>query len=216
MRSASMPISSIRSTVIPERYDTVAITLHWLIALAMLAEIALGWWMLDIPKLPAGVRAGWFNLHKSIGLTLAFLIAFRLIWRLRHAPPPVPATLPAWQAATARWAHGLMYVCMLVLPISGYIGSTFSGYPIKWFGLALPGWGWKDDAIKDAMSTLHNGVSWLLVALIAAHLAAALKHLLFDRDEVFARMLGSGSWSGGVTVRQRSQERDDVIDLLVI
>jgi len=189
MRSASMPISSIRSTVTPERYDTVAITLHWLIALAMLAEIALGWWMLDIPKLPAGVRAGWFNLHKSIGLTLAFLIAFRLIWRLRHAPPPVPAALSAWQAAAARWAHGLMYVCMLVLPISGYIGSTFSGYPIKWFGLALPGWGWKDDAIKDAMSTLHYGVSWLLVALIAAHLAAALKHLLFDRDEVFARML---------------------------
>ena len=82
-----------------------------------------------------------------------------------------------------------MYVCMLVLPISGYIGSTFSGYPIKWFGVTLPGWGWKDDAIKDAMSTLHYGVSWLLIALIAVHLAAALKHLLVDRDEVFARML---------------------------
>jgi len=189
MRSAPMPTSSIRSAVTAERYDTVAISLHWLIALAMLAEIALGWWMLDIPKLPVGVRAGWFNLHKSVGLTLALLIAFRLIWRLRHAPPPAPATLPAWQAAAARWGHGLMYVCMLALPISGYVGSTFSGYPIKWFGLALPGWGWKDDAIKDAMSTLHYGVSWLLVALIAAHLAAALKHLLLDRDEVFSRML---------------------------
>ena len=184
-----MPTPSIRSAVTSARYGTVAIILHWLIALAMLAEIALGWWMLEIPKLPAGVRAGWFNLHKSIGLTLVLLIALQLIWRLRHAPPPMPATLPAWQVAAARWGHGLMYVCMLALPISGYIGSTFSGYPIKWFGVTLPGWGWKDDAIKDAMSTLHYGVSWLLIALIAVHLAAALKHLLVDRDEVFARML---------------------------
>lgn len=169
-------------------YDRVAISLHWLIAAGIVAQLALGWWMIDIPKLPAGVRVYWFNLHKSIGLTLAALIAIRIVWRLTHRPPALPAGLPRWQARAAAVSHVLMYVCMIVMPLAGYLGSIYSGYPIKYFGSTLPGLGGKDDALKDFFSTVHYGTAWIFMSLIALHFAAAMKHLLLDRDTVFARM----------------------------
>ena len=171
------------------RYDRVAIALHWIIAAAVLSQIALGWWMIDIPKQPAGVRAYWFNLHKSIGLTLGFLILLRLWWRFGHRPPPLPGSTPAWQARAAKASHVLLYVCMLAMPLAGYFGSVFSGYPIKYFGVALPSWGWKDEALKDLFSTIHFTVALAFMVLIAVHLLAALKHWLLDRDGVFQRML---------------------------
>ena len=66
------------------RYSRAAIAMHWILALALFAQLALGWWMLDVPKSPPGVRAGWFNLHKSIGITLALFVLVRLSWRLAH------------------------------------------------------------------------------------------------------------------------------------
>ena len=168
-------------------YDRIAVSLHWLIAAGVVAQIALGWWMIDIPKLPAGVRAYWFNLHKSIGLTLAALIVIRIVWRLTHRPPPMPASVPLWQARVASVSHVLMYVCMIVMPLAGYLGSIYSGYPIKYFGSTLPGWGAKDDTLKEFFSTVHYATAWLFMTLISLHVAAAVKHLL-DRDDIFARM----------------------------
>ncbi len=171
------------------RYDHVAITLHWLIAVGVLVQIALGWWMIDIPKQPEGVRAYWFNLHKSIGLSLAVLIALRVAWRLAHRPPALPASVPRWQVRAARASHLLLYASMVVLPLAGYLGSNFSGYPIKYFGLTVSSWGWKDEGLKEFFSAVHYSAAWLFMTLIALHVAAALKHLLIDRDGVFARML---------------------------
>jgi cytochrome b561 len=171
------------------RHDRVAIALHWVIAIGVLSQLALGWWMIDIPKQPAGVRAYWFNLHKSIGLTLGLLIALRLAWRLTHRPPALPASVPRWQARAAGASHLLLYVCMLAMPIAGYFGSVFSGYPIKFFGTTLPPWGWKDESLKELFSTIHYAAAVAFMALIAAHVLAALKHGLIDRDGVFHRML---------------------------
>ncbi|HEU0199683.1 MAG TPA: cytochrome c peroxidase [Burkholderiaceae bacterium] len=172
-----------------DRYTSVAILLHWLIAAGVLGQIALGWWMIDIPKLPPGVRAYWFNLHKSIGLTIALLVFVRILWRLAHRPPPLPNAVPAWQRRAAAVNHALLYGCLVVMPLAGYLGSTFSGYPIKYFGIALPNWGWDAPAFKALASTVHLGAAWLFMALIAVHIGAALKHWLVARDGVFERML---------------------------
>jgi cytochrome b561 len=173
----------------PMRYDRIAMTLHWIIAVGVLAQIALGLWMIDIPKLPAGVRAYWFNLHKSIGMTLGVLIVVRLAWRMTHRPPPLPSTMPRWQVRAAGASHMLLYACMLTMPLAGYLGSVFSGYPIRYFGLVVPGWGWKDEALKDFFSTVHFIAALAFISLIKLHVLAALKHLLYDRDGVFHRML---------------------------
>ena len=171
-----------------QRYGAVAISLHWLIALLLFAQIWLGWWMIEIPKYPVGVRAAWFNLHKSIGLSIALLILLRLAWRVRHAPPPLPAALPRWQARAARVTHFLLYAALLLQPLVGYLGSSFSGYPVRYFGIKLPGWASEWPAAKDLLSQVHLGLAWLVTLLVLAHVTAAVAHLV-KRDGIFQRML---------------------------
>lgn len=170
------------------RYDRIAIALHWLIALGILAQIALGAWMIGIPKDPPGFRADSFNLHKSMGITLGLLVLLRLAWRVAHPPPALPATLPTWQRRIARANHLLLYACLVVMPSSGLLGSIFSGYPIRFFGLRLPALAAKNEPLKELLSALHWGTALVFVTLIAIHVLAAVRHRLIDRDGVFERM----------------------------
>jgi cytochrome b561 len=169
------------------RYGKVAMALHWTIAALALAQIALGWWMLGVPKFPEGLRAGWFNLHKSLGLTIGLIMLVRLAWRLGHPAPPLPQGTPRWEQRAARASHFLLYAALIAQPLAGYLGSSFSGYPIRYFGVALPRWGWDAPALKALFSAIHLGVACFITALVALHILAVLRHLA-RRDGVFARM----------------------------
>ena len=133
-------------------------------ALLVIAQLALGWWMLGL------------------------LMLLRLGWRLGHRPPDFAAAMPRWQQRAARATHALLYLCLLVLPLSGYLGSRYSGYPIRFFGIALPGQEPAWPAAKAAMSALHLGSVCVLLALLALHVGAALHHHLWRRDATLARM----------------------------
>jgi cytochrome b561 len=164
-----------------------AIVLHWLIAAAVVGLIGWGWWMQTIPKLPVGPRVDAFNLHKSIGMTVLLLMLVRIAWRARHRPPPF-TPMPRWQARLARAVHLLFYVCLIVQPVSGYLGSAFSGYPVRFFGLVLPAWAPKNDSLKDALSVVHLVNSWVLVGALALHFAGTVKHALLERDGSLRRI----------------------------
>ena len=159
--------------------------------------------MVGIPKEPAGPRADAFNLHKSIGLTILALMCVRALWRWRHPPPPLPA-MPRWQSRLAHANHIALYAALFVMPLAGYLGSVFSGYPVKYFGMTLLDWGWKSPAIKSFMSAVHLVTSWVLLCAVAVHLAGALKHWLVDRDGLVARM-GLGAVPGADLARRRRQ-----------
>jgi cytochrome b561 len=174
------------------RYTITAATLHWLIAALVLVMIVLGWSMQAIPKIPVGPRVNAFNLHKSIGLTVLALMVLRTAWRATHPAPALPA-MPAWQSRMARTVHVLLYICLFVQPLSGYLGSAFSGYPVKLYGIVLPAWAPHNEALKDAMSVVHLVDSVILVTAVALHLAGAMKHALIDRDRLLRRM-----WPWGV------------------
>jgi len=169
----------------PARYTSTAKVLHWLVAVAVLPQMALGVWMLQIPD---GQQVKWFNLHKSIGITLGVIVLLRLAWRLAHPPPPLPETIPAWQRTTAKLVHASLYVCMIVIPLSGYLGSSFTRYPVRYFGYALPRWGWESPALKELCSQVHLAAVIVFSALITIHVGKVLKHLLVDRDGIFQRM----------------------------
>jgi cytochrome b561 len=169
------------------RYTRTAIFLHWLVAVLVLGQFSLGWLMQEIPKSPAGVRADAFNFHKSIGLCLLGLMLFRLGWRLSHRAPAWPA-LPRWQRRLAGITHALLYVALIVMPLAGYLGSVFSGYPVKWFGIVLPAWGADLPDVKDAMRATHLVTSFALAGLVSLHVAGAVHHAL-RRDGMLARML---------------------------
>lgn len=172
----------------PTQYTTVAKILHWLIGLGVIVQIGFGWWMINLPKGVGTVRVDAFNLHKSIGITLGLLIMFRVAWRLMHKAPALPASVPNWQVSAAKASHFLLYGCMLVMPVSGYLGSSFTKYPVKYFGMTLPHWGWDWPLAKTILSQIHYGCVILFIVLIAVHLAAALKHAFIVRDGVFQRM----------------------------
>lgn len=175
-----------------ERYDRTAVALHWLIAALVVAQFAWGWWMQGIPKQPPGARVDAFNLHKSVGLTILALMLLRVSWRAAHAPPALPP-MPSWQATLARLTHVLLYVVLFLMPLSGYLGSVWSGYPVKYFGMTLPDWNWKNPALKELASGVHLVTAWVLATAAGLHVAGALKHVLVDRDGLLARMgIGSG------------------------
>jgi cytochrome b561 len=172
----------------PARYHTVAIALHWLIAIGVLVMIGLGWSMTDIPK-GTPERAYYFNLHKSIGSTIGLLVLIRLWWRLTHRPPALPASMPAWEVSAARITHGLLYACLVVMPLVGFLASNFTKYGVKYFGIQVGPFFAENQGLRDALQEVHEIVSYLLVVLIVVHILAAFKHLLLDKDGVFQRML---------------------------
>ena len=168
------------------RYTTVAIILHWLVAALLLAQFPLGWWMQEIPKQPVGPRVNAFNLHKSIGLVLLALMLFRLGWRMAHPPPPLPA-MATWQRRLATFTHALLYAALIAMPLAGYLGSVFSGYPVKFFGMTLPAWGAANAPLKDLMSSVHYVTSWVIAGATLLHVAGALMHVV-AADGLLARM----------------------------
>jgi cytochrome b561 len=165
-----------------------------MIALAVIVQFTWGWWMQGIPKQPPGMRVDAYNLHKSVGLTILTLMIVRLIWRLQHPAPALPA-MPRWQARLAHVVHALLYVVLFVHPLAGYLGSVYSGYPVKLYGMTLPAWGRNDPALKDFFSSSHLVTSWVIAGAVALHVAGALKHAFVDRDATMARM-GLGKRTG--------------------
>lgn len=171
-----------------ERYTRVAMLLHWLIALAVIGQMLLGWYLGEVPRgVPA--RTIWVNLHKSIGLVIGALALTRLAWRLCHRPPTLPSSLSALEQRVAPIAHGLLYACLIGMPLAGYIASNHSRFGIRFFGIPLAPWGADDPAVYRWFTGLHGVLAQVFAGLIALHVLAALKHALIDRDTVLQRML---------------------------
>lgn len=183
--------------VIRTRHARGVIVLHWIVAVGVLVQFGLGSWMRTLPD-KTGVQASWFNLHKSIGLTVFLFVVLLILVRLRQPAPALPPSLPLWQRRSARVVHGLLYACVLIMPITGYMGSSFTRFPIRYFGYALPNyWGWESAELKALCSLVHLSTVVLFMALVALHIVAALWHLA-RRDGVFQRMGPAGARSTSV------------------
>ncbi len=172
-----------------ERYSKVAIFLHWLIGVLIVLMIGLGLYMVEIPK-GTPDRAVYFNLHKSIGFTIALLVLVRLLWRVRHTPPALPAAMSKTMVAMAKLSHVLLYVCMVLMPLSGFAGSQFNKYGVTVFGLfKIPPLATESKQMYELLQSIHETTADVFIALMVIHVLAALKHLVVDKDGVFQRML---------------------------
>jgi cytochrome b561 len=179
------------------RYTKVAIILHWIIAVCILALLAAGLAMTTEGLLPKYVQFQTFQLHKSLGLTVLVLSIFRLIWRLTHTPPPLPPNVSAIEVFAAKLTHWIFYGLMLALPLTGWAIVSTSPWdlPTIWFGLFewphLPGLADSvhKKELNDVFGETHEILAYGAMALIALHAGAALKHHLWNRDNVLTRML---------------------------
>ena len=176
------------SEVQAAHYGRVAVVLHWLIGIALLGQIAFGLLLEDIAPRATPARAAVINLHKSCGMVLGVLIVARLAWRLMHRVPAWPASLPDWQRRAALGVHRALYACMVVMPVSGYVGSNFSKHGVRFFGTSLPAWGPDLPAAYALFNGLHVATAWTFSTLILVHVAAALQHGLVERDGVMTRI----------------------------
>jgi cytochrome b561 len=191
------------------RYTKTAKILHWLIAIAIFGMFVLGWYMSDLPKEApkqmaydlfdwgiftwqlaeeASPRTFYFNLHKSIGVTIFALILIRIFWRISHKPPALIATYKAWERKLANGAHHLLYLLMVALPLSGIIMAVASKYGIKWFGIEFIG-GLDNKPLREAFKEVHEIVGIVILLVIIVHIIGALKHKFIDKDETLDRML---------------------------
>ena len=188
----SQPLEAVRkerSTSSPtatSSYTPLAILLHWVVAVLVAGMAALGWTMTAIEGQPGSQR--YFELHMSIGLVTAALIACRILWRLRHRPPRLPGRLPAWQRAASHATHAFLYAAMVLMPITGFIGASMTRLGVVAFGHPLPRWMTPDHDAAEQLFSIHSTIAALLAAAIAVHVLAGLKHLVVDRDGVFQRM----------------------------
>ena len=171
------------------RYTTAAIFFHWIVAILALTLIGLGLFMTEVPKGNPD-RAFYFNLHKSIGVTTALLVIVRLWWRVRNPPPSLPASMPGWEVTASKISHALLYMCLIVMPLSGFAATQFTKYGVNYFGLfKIPPMGSENKLVYDLLQGVHGVTATLLISLVVIHVLAAFKHLLINRDKVFQRML---------------------------
>lgn len=171
---------------VTKRYSSEAIALHWLTAVLILANLALGLSMVDLPLSPRKLQ--WYFIHKSIGVTVFLLTSLRILWRLyRPAPPQVP--MPAWQHRTAVTTHALLYILLFAIPISGWVYSSATGVQVVYLHVPLPDLVPKDKALAAVLLTVHQTLNFTLFALVCLHAAGALVHHFRQRDLVLWRML---------------------------
>jgi cytochrome b561 len=171
-----------------QRYDRFAMLLHWIIGIALLCQIAFGWLLGEFAR-GTPEKALAVNLHKSSGLVLAALILVRLYWRLRRRPPDYPGTTSPASRRAIRAGHALLYVCMVGMPLTGYLASNFSRHGISFFNvLALPPWGPDDRGLYRLFNGAHDLLAVAFTALVAGHLVFAAYHAYIARDGLAARM----------------------------
>lgn len=170
------------------RYTSTAIALHWLMALLLIGLFGLGLYMSDLPLSPQKLKL--YSWHKWAGVSAFLLVLLRLAWRIGHRPPALPAAMPGWQKTAAEGLHHLLYLLMIVIPLSGWLMSSAKGFQTVYFGIIpLPDLLQKNKELGELLEWVHSSLNFTLAGLVVAHIAAALKHHLFDRDEVLARML---------------------------
>lgn len=168
-----------------EKYTKTAIWLHWLMALLILLVFPLGLYMHGLSLSPIKLKL--FSYHKWAGITLLLLALVRVLWRITHRPPPL--SVARWQQIASTAVHHTLYLMLVLVPLSGWLMSSAKGFQTVLFGiLPLPDLVAKDKALGLLLESWHEGLNYLLLLLITAHIAAALKHKLIDRDRVMSRM----------------------------
>lgn len=170
-------------------YGLVSRLFHWLMAAAIFALFALGWWMVGLDYYSPYYHSA-PDLHRSVGILLLIALAARMAWRAINTKPS-DADLTPFERMGARIVHIGFYPLLLALLVSGYLISTPDGRPIDVFGIFSVPSIIQMKGLEDTAGFVHRWLAYATIALAALHTAAALKHHFADRGNTLKRM-----WSG--------------------
>jgi cytochrome b561 len=182
-------------------YSRIAIALHWLMAILILATFAVGLYMNGLHLSPLKLKI--YSWHKWAGVTAFLLLLARLLWRVTHRPPELPESMSGWQRLGAHAVHGLLYLLMITVPLTGWLMSSANGFQTVYFGvLPIPDLLAKNVELGKQLAAIHEWLNYLMMALVAGHATMALKHHLIDRDDILIRMApGLGRRAGNMEVK---------------
>ncbi|WP_299734316.1 cytochrome b [uncultured Endozoicomonas sp.] len=170
-----------------EGYGWISIAFHWLMGLTIFGLFGLGLYMVELTYYDAWYK-GSLDLHKGIGILLAMAWVARLVWKLLN-PAPKPLGNKAWEHKVAHLVHGVLYLFMLSLFVSGYLISTADGRSIDVFGVFEVPASLMMDNQEDIAGMIHWWLALSLMVLVGLHAAAAIKHHVIDKDRTLMRML---------------------------
>ena len=170
-------------------YGTIAKSLHWLLALTLAAQFALGWYMTELSYYDR-----WYHdapaIHKACGMLLWSLALLRILWAIYDHPPPLVRGMKEWERLAAKASHSTLYFMTLLIPLSGYLISTAKGHAIDVFGLfEIPALFPAVKQMEDLAGKVHYILAFGTAWLVLAHVLAALKHHFIERDETLTRMI---------------------------
>ena len=170
-----------------EKYPLPIRILHWLMALMIIGLLAVGLYMTglshDNPQ-----RAQLYSLHKSFGITVLMLAVMRLGFRLKQKAPALPAAIPPTERKLGELGHWALYGFMFVMPLSGYLMSTYYGLSVKWFGAALPKIVGVNKLRGGLASDIHTYAAYALIGMLALHMGAVALHYFKERVNLLRRM----------------------------
>jgi cytochrome b561 len=178
-----------------QRYNTVSIILHWVLGAALIAIFLFGTYMADLPFSPQRLKL--FNWHKWAGISILVLSTLRLLWRLTHPAPALPAkielAMPGWQLRAHQLTHVALYALFFIVPLIGWAYTSAAGFPVVLFGVfPLPDLIGADKALAALIKPWHQISAFALAGLVVLHVGAALKHQFIDRDGLLKRMSFGG------------------------
>ncbi len=171
------------------RYGLISRAVHWIIAALITALIPLGWYMVGLEYYDPWSHDS-LEIHKALGMVVLLLATIMISWQIAGRRTRATESRKRWEVIAAKITHYLLYALMVVVPATGYIISTSAGAGVAIFGLfevpaVLP----KSVPLRDAAISVHYYFAYAGVALIALHVAGALKHHFVDGDDTLRRML---------------------------
>lgn len=169
-----------------EEYGLIARLFHWLIAVIIIGLLPMGLFMSGMENSPLKFEI--FALHKSFGLLVFFLGVGRIVWRFLSPPPDHLETHEHWEVTLASAAHFWLYVCIIGMPLSGWLMSNAAEFPVPFFGLQMPQLIGKDENLSGFFGQTHEILAYTLLFVLGLHVAGALKHHVLDKDETLQRM----------------------------
>ncbi|MDR5857178.1 cytochrome b [Caballeronia sp. LZ062] len=187
MTAVRIPAATHDATCVAnDRFARPLVVLHWVIAVAIVVMLCIGLYMVGLPRgLP--FKSTLINFHKSLGMTVFLLVLIRILVRLGYGRPPLPP-MGAWQRAAASTTQALLYIGMIAMPLTGYLGSSFNRFGTRFWGAPLPQWGWDDKALRELFFGLHVYLAWIMAALIVLHTLGVAKHQFIEKDGLLRRM----------------------------
>lgn len=170
------------------RYGLVSRANHWLTAFIFIAALGLGIYMHELPDSPEKFQL--YDLHKSLGIAIFSLMMLRLVW-LKISPNPQQLSHNKFEHILGHATKGILYLAMIMLPISGWLMSNSAGHEVSFFEMfTLPNLVGENETIHTITKTIHGTAGPLMIIFVLLHIAGALKHHIVYKDETLLRMLG--------------------------